>query len=615
MRKIIASCLFLLFLSNLNAQEKPPLCMDDYVSIKAGAYKEVEVLANDWWMTGHNVNVIFGGNTAGGDVTVANDLIRYSSHYFFEGVDSVPYRVKDLNNGLLSETAYVILTVDNPGKEFLEVNDIRAMINSYGYQFCDITEYTPWFEVPKGSGVSSLFSMTLWLGGKDGSANLHVAAEKYRQIGTDYFNGPFADFYADNYDFIWNKLWKIGREELEDHQHNWSEPGYEMPQDIQNWPAHGAFATGQAPQLAPYIDWNGDKTYQPEWGDMPAVRGDQSLFFMYNDDYDNHTESGGTKIGVDVMGQAYGFDCPDDSVMNQTLFVHYDIINRSDQSYFQFCAGIYADFDLGFAWDDYVGCDTNLQAMYVFNGDNEDEISTIWGGTGYGTAPPAMAIVFLDQPLSAFVVPSNVTGPASLPYEDDEYYNNLRGLWRDGTEIMYEGSPTRLMYTGDPVANTGWTESLSGNAPNDRRVIGSVEPVDLLIGDTLSIDLGLIWARDYEGDNISSLAVLKERIQELRWYYENDSLPCGGKWLTVPEKQQNQTTFSVYPNPAKDFLNINLTDHGRHSYWIHDCFGRTVRKGVMSQQKQIDISGLSEGIYFLTLSDQTNSTTKKFLKR
>ncbi len=56
--------------------------------------------------------------------------------------------------------------------------------------------------------------------------------------------------------------------------------------------------------------------------------------------------------------------------------------------------GYWTDPDLGNASDDYVGTDTTLDMIYVYNGDNEDE-----GSDGYGTAPPALGISFLQGPL------------------------------------------------------------------------------------------------------------------------------------------------------------------------------------------------------------------------
>ena len=615
MKKQVVIFLLFGFAIQLVAQEKPPICIDDNISVRAGDFKDVNVLGNDWWMTGHEVKIMHAGQSPGAYVTFFNDRIQYHSNYYFEGTDTVFYTVKDITNGMISNTGYLIATVDNPGKEYLDVNNIRAMINSYGYQFCDLTEYTPWFEVPKGSGRSSLFSMSLWMGGLAGDTSLHVAAENYRQTGEDYFNGPMAAIYASDHLFEWNKLWKINRDELEYHQLNWNQTGYQIPSAILNWPAHGQIAYGQAPQLAPFIDWNGDGKYQPDWGDMPAVRGDQNLFFIYNDDFADHSETDGAKIGVDILGQAYAFDCPNDSVFNNSIFIHYDIVNRSEQPYFQFHVGFFADFDLGNAFDDFVGCDTINQALYVYNGDSFDDPNSIFGSAGYGNHPPALAILLLNKPLFACMFPSANIGPSALAHTSEEVYNNLKGLRIDGSEIVYDDKPTTFMYTGDPVQNTGWTELQAANQPDDRRAVASVSPQTFLPGDTITLDLGFVWARDYVGDNISSLALLQQRITDLRWFYENDSTPCGLKWLGIQNKQPAEPVLKIYPNPANQFVNIETEISEVIKYEVFDMMGRIVINDALNAEKQINVESLPEGIYILTILTNSKSITKKFIKR
>ena len=46
-------------------------------------------------------------------------------------------------------------------------------------------------------------------------------------------------------------------------------PGYEVPDIIQNWPAHGDVAAGQDYYLAPFYDNNDDGTYNWQDGDYP----------------------------------------------------------------------------------------------------------------------------------------------------------------------------------------------------------------------------------------------------------------------------------------------------------------------------------------------------------
>ncbi len=65
----------------------------------------------------------------------------------------------------------------------------------------------------------------------------------------------------------------------------------------------------------------------------------------------------------------------------------------------------------------------------------------------------------------------------------------------------------------------------------------------------------------------------------------------------------------VYPNPAKSTLNIE----GRCDYRLMNCLGQTIAEGSNESKTQIDLSGISEGIYFLNLSDGSNCRTQKIV--
>src|SRR5437868_2298655 len=58
--------------------------------------------------------------------------------------------------------------------DFLDINNIKARINSSGDLFTDMAGFAS-FEVPKGSGKSTIFSSNLWIGGKDDAQNLKGA--------------------------------------------------------------------------------------------------------------------------------------------------------------------------------------------------------------------------------------------------------------------------------------------------------------------------------------------------------------------------------------------------------------------------------------------------------
>lgn len=82
---------------------------------------------------------------------------------------------------------------------------------------------------------------------------------------------------------------------------------------------------------------------------------------------------------------------------------------------------------------------------------------------------------------------------------------------------------------------------------------------------------------------------------------------------TLSTKEAKQiATGSIAPNPATDFITINLPLKGAKAYKIIDMNGRMVIQGNVSNEKSINISGLSKGEYFVEIEGVKNL---KFLKK
>ena len=71
--------------------------------------------------------------------------------------------------------------------------------------------------------------------------------------------------------------------------------------------------------------------------------------------------------------------------------------------------------------------------------------------------------------------------------------------------------------------------------------------------------------------------------------------------------------FEVYPNPAKDVLNITKVSN-RALYTIYSSIGQVVAKGKV-QDNKVNVSGLATGAYIITVSDGEFSGNVKFIKR
>ncbi|MCB0481880.1 MAG: hypothetical protein KDC83_10640 [Flavobacteriales bacterium] len=306
----------------------------------------------------------------------------------------------------------------------LNINNTRAVIQTGGDMWWDFAKAQ--YEIPKNSGHTALFAGALWLGGRDISGQLKVAAQRFRSNGVDFWTGPLSTVDAEITQAEcskWDKHFLTTRSEVAQFV-GWYEtgqndpakqaelfPDYTVPRSIIDWPAHGENAApyNQDYYLAPFVDRDGDGNYNPESGDYPAydlnnasecnanitdIYGDQNLWWIFNDKGNIHTESGAGAIGMEIRAQAFAFSTNDE--VNNMTFYNYELVNRSTFTLTDTYFGQWVDADLGCSSDDYVGCDVERGLGFAYNGDTYDEDCR--GVTGYGNLPPAIGVDFFQGP-------------------------------------------------------------------------------------------------------------------------------------------------------------------------------------------------------------------------
>jgi hypothetical protein len=506
------------------------------------------------------------------------------------------------------------------GNTDLNINNVKARINTGGDMWWDLLG-TAKYEVPKGSGKTSMYSGSLWIGGVDVNGQLKVAALRYRQSGNDYWPGPLTNDGTASVDAAtceqYDKHFVMTRKEVDEYLAWWNDkaayPEYTIPKSILDWPAHptGQNSSNQSHYLAPFFDLDGDGEYDPNLGDYPyydinndlcptkpenmgnppattaegngilvdqVLKGDQTLWWVFNDKGNIHTESLGAPVGFEIRAQAFAFATNDE--INNMSFYSYEIINRSTYRLTETYFSQWVDPDLGEAYDDYTGCDVARGLGYVYNGDDVD-------GTGkpqdYGSQPPAVGVDFFQGP---YMDPDGIDNPkydnngeqmcdvsingvnfgndiidderfgmrrfvyhnnGGADYQSDpeiaiEYYNYLKGIWKDGTKMMYGGNAHTgagaygpecdFMYPGDTdpcdwgtggvaVTPKYWTEVTANNTPNDRRFMQSAGPFTLEPGAVNYITVGIPWARASSGGAWASVELLRVTDDKCQRLFDN----------------------------------------------------------------------------------------------
>lgn len=564
--------------------------------------------------------------------------------------------------------------VTNNNYKYLDINRVKALIMNRGDMFWDIAlsgnafYFVPSPQASLPYGPSSEFASALWIGGLDASNQLHIAAQTYRQNGNDFWPGPL-DTLSGNADTLsavnYDHIWKVSYTDINNfiNQFNLGNVplSYTPTPDIVNWPAHG---TGnKAKNLAPFVDVNGDGIYNWQQGDYPKIKGDQALYFIFNDQLGNHQETGGLPLGVEIHCMAYAYGCP--NVINgrnelaYTTFYDYKIYNRSNNSYHDMYIAHRSNADLGNYIDDYIGSSVHDNLGFIYNADGNDQDFS--GAPGYDTFPPACGRTILKGPiapsndfldndndsivdeigeqclLNVFNFFNNNIGsfPIATTWPSNSYhfYNYMRGYWKDSTNFTCGGNayggttPTKIVYPwlnyqNNPCTNN-WTESAAGNIAGDRGYNISSGPFNLPSKGQTEFELALVWSVDSSATSNVNIASANKLIQDARKIksFYNGAIPnCLQKInIGIKENESINHLISLYPNPAQSYLQIKSdVDFGKCNYTIIDVTGRTVRAGNLSDLNQslININELNAGIYFLNLNfDNHQSSIKKFVKQ
>lgn len=447
--------LILFSVLSASAQNNPPVAVNDTVRPILGTTFDVKLLSNDFDPDGDSVRVIMPAPSAQiDDSTWRFSYMFYMTPTYYDSVTTKKYILIDEHGAMSGQAAIVVIWQYTHQYEMLDVNNVSTLISSFGNHFWDGENSR--YEVPNGTGMSPIFNHTVWVGGESDSGIVYAAGEFYRQVGIDFLPGPVSTLYDTSYTKRWNRVWKLSREEVDEHRSKWSSAGYVPIDAIADWPAHGDTDLGQTALIAPFHDTDLDGVYDPWVGDYPLIRGDQAIFFVMNDDRTLESESLGLKMKIEIHGMAYAFDQPEDSALNNMIFMHYDILNRSDITYYDTYTGLFCDMKLGKSYDDYIGCDVSQGMYYVYNADSVD-------GNGepeaYGAHPPAFGLKVIGGP---YLEPDGEDNPSGqcdqglngLNFGDQIADNERMGLsyfifgWPDNAEMTFMDGDFYKVMTG-----------------------------------------------------------------------------------------------------------------------------------------------------------------------
>lgn len=493
---------------------------------------------------------------------IGTEFTNYSSYNLLPTIDNtyagITYGIVcSVNNDIYLATSREcyktrIWTINTMQDTYINTNKVKVKITDYhGIINSDsINVNVGGLEFPTGSGKTTVFNSSLWLGGLDPAQNLLFAGNKW--VDSDFFPGPAqgSDNPTNTYDSLYNRIWKISKTEVDNHIQNWDQPGYITPEAIVNWPS----------LFAEFNDINGNNIYEPDLGETPVIRGDVSVLKIMNDNRYYHA-TGGNKLKFTTAILYYIYDTLDEALQH-TIFVNINVTNNTIFTVSNLYLGIQGDLDVGNWNDDYVGCDSSLSCYYVYNGTSYDNV--------YGNFVPSQGIVFLSSPLYSFTYYTTSSQLVmSDPMIPEDFYYNLRGFWKDGSPYTYGGNgyggttATRYVFSGDPVTGTGWSEISENNTPGDRRVVGAIGPFILDPGKSKCIDFAYVTGLDSNGNYLTSINKMKQNVAEVIQHYNNSSFFCDTIHIDIP------TDVDISTNDINACMNEPIELHPSVSgyYW------------------------------------------------
>lgn len=536
-------------------------------------------------------------------------------------------------------------------------NNIKARLLNGGDLFWDFSDalFIP-NPTPAGPNPATIFAAGLWIGGVDPAFNLKLATVTYRNQGaTDYWSGPLnADGTTDAVNCNnWDRFFRVTGSEINSFLFNLpslvNNPALAVTnyKSIMGWPAYGnpyfADVNGFdlpfafSGPLASFHDEDGNGQYNPLKGDYPVVKLQgkpefvpaEVVWCVFNDHGGGavHSSSKGKPLQVEVQLTAWAFNCPNEPVLNNTLFTAHRIIHKSTESLDSCFVGMWVDFDLGCYTDDYFGCNPNLSTFYAYNADVVDG-STGTNCTGgiatFGDHPPVQSVTFLSRSLDKFMYYNNPGVGTPLPGTTDpdqpnEIYNYLTGSWRDGSPLTGGGSgyspgtgaAADFAFPGNPSDPNSWT-MCSANLSTfaDRRVLGIHEIGHLPAGQIE--ELVTAWTVHPDPDLPCGLGSTYADIAYLHGSYTNDFAGvCSG--LTAVD-DPDETPISLYPNPASDLVTVAFGSRPVREIRLSGSDGRLLMRFQDIQQEQIDINiaNLPNGIYTIQLLTPRGFAARKF---
>jgi hypothetical protein len=349
------------------------------------------------------------------------------------------------------------------------------------------------------------------------------------------------------------------------------------------------------------------------------MKGDQAVWWVFNDVGNIHAETGADPLGAEIQVMAYTFSGQSEAI-DYSTFYDFKLINRSQTALDSFYTAIFFDNDLGCYTDDYIGCYPEEDLSFVYNEDAVDGTTGCFCDQGVNTyceAIPLFGVKVLNSPadengeplgMSSFMYYNNPgilppPSPVFDPSTPEQFYNLMQGQWTDGSPLIDTddgyadvGDTTTYAFYDNPADPNGWSMCTVNLPPGDRRTVMGTGPAYLAPGEALEYSYVLLFVKDVPHP-CPDITPLIEAGQEAQQIFDLN---------TSTVDVHTDIHLVIFPNPFSSNCTIRINKEGQQIKQLKliNAQGQTVKhyNNLAGNEISIERDQLPAGVYFYHLT-------------
>jgi hypothetical protein len=242
-----------------------------------------------------------------------------------------------------------------------------------------------------------------------------------------------------------------------------------------------------------------------------------------------------------------------------------------------------------------------------------DGVETINGIVYYKEYIMEVATDYYSVPITT----NNLWGP--YYFREDSSGKFYRINPNDGTEtVILDNQEIVNAQIGDPFPYPGATCNVQTieNVTLGTRILKKIKGINTE-NNTGTLEgvgfIGLACARGIEGNG--GLCCYSKQGYNLQFSTVNCNLFPVPVRVNLSVNGENLNKISIYPNPTKGIININLNSKEITSYKLYNLQGAILKEGKTKDETLIiDMSNFTKGVYILKIIGQNFDDYKKIIK-